>query len=175
MIENYSRYRVLKEFFKNPTRNLQMREISRNTKISQPSIIQHLKALIKEGLVIRTEEGLYPSYKANHENKKFKSYKKNDLLLDIENTGLADYLDDKISLRVIVLFGSGARGEDTEDSDIDLYIEAPKTTIEATKYEKLLRRKIELHFKERISSYPKELRNNIANGIIIRGYLQIFK
>ena len=42
-------------------------------------------------------------------------------------------------------------------------------------YEKLIGRKIQLHFKEDFNKYAKELKNNIINGIVLVGYLEVFK
>ena len=42
------------------------------------------------------------------------------------------------------------------------------------KYEKKLDKKIQLFFSEDIKKLPTELRNNILNGIKLRGYLKIF-
>ena len=38
--------------------------------------------------------------------------------------------------------------------------------------EEKLNRKIELHFNERFASYPKELKNNIINGVVLMGFLE---
>jgi len=58
-----------------------MRQISRNTRISQPSVLHHLKALVKAELITRDEEkGLYPSYRAHRDSELFKRYKVSDLL-----------------------------------------------------------------------------------------------
>ena len=77
--------------------------------------------------------------------------------------------------KCIVLFGSFQKGEDIEQSDIDLFIESPKLKIDLKKFEKKMKRKIELHFKENFSKYPKELKNNIINGTVLFGFLEGFK
>jgi hypothetical protein len=38
-----------------------------------------------------------------------------------------------------------------------------------------VRRRISLHFEERISKISKELLNNIVNGIVVYGYLEVFE
>lgn len=174
MIQKYTRYRILQEFFDLPLREFHMREISRRTKITQPSVINHLKCLMKEGLIIKEKKGIYPIYKANRDSELFRLYKKSDIMLRIKQTGLADYIYDSCHPDVIVLFGSGSRGEDIEDSDIDLFIQAPEKKLDLSQYEKKLNRKIDLFFEENFSRLSKELKNNIANGIILRGYLKVF-
>ena len=57
MLQKYSRYRLMQEFFDAPTKAFSMRELSRKIKLAQPSVINHLKALLKEGLIVRHIEG----------------------------------------------------------------------------------------------------------------------
>ena len=72
----------------------------------------------------------------------------------------------------IILFGSYSKGEDTETSDIDLFVECKSEELNLKIFEKRLERKIELHFKERFTLYPKELKNNIINGIVLHGFFR---
>jgi len=174
MIEKYSRYKLLREFFISPTKSFQMRELSRKTKMSQPSVINNLKLLLKENLILKENNGIYPSYKANRDNSLFKLYKKNDLILRFESNGFLDYLYDSCLPNSIILFGSASKGEDIENSDIDLFIQSPEKKIDLEKYEKTFGRKIELFFKEDFSKLSNELKNNLINGIIIKGYLKVF-
>ena len=174
MLQNYSRYRILQEFFDFPTKDFFMRELSRKTKISQPSVINHLRALMKEGLIIREEKGLYPTYKANRENEIFKVLKISNLILRMKSSGLIDYIYDTVFPDVIILFGSAARGEDIETSDIDLFVQAKEKKLKLAKYEKQLNRKISIFFKEDFGKLNEELKNNILNGIVLKGYIKVF-
>jgi predicted nucleotidyltransferase len=174
MLEKYSRYKLLREFFVSPTKNFQMRELSRKTKISPPSVINHLNFLLKENLIIREKNGIYPSYKANRENDLFKIYKKNDLILQLESSGFLNYIYDLCLPNSIILFGSASKGEDIETSDIDLFIQSPEKKINLDKYEKIFKREISLFFEEDFSRLPSELKNNVINGLIIKGYLKVF-
>ena len=54
------------------------------------------------------------------------------------------------------LFGSYSRGEDVEESDIDLFVEAKERNLDIRRFEKALGRKMQLHFKEDINLFPKE-------------------
>jgi len=174
MIQKYSRYRILQEFFDFPRKDFQMRELSRRTKIAQTSVINHLKALLKEELIIKKKDGIYPSFKANRDNEMFKIYKKFDLILRINQTGLLNYIYDSCLPDCIILFGSASRGEDVEESDIDLFVQAREKKLNLEKYEKLLNRKISLFFEENFSRLNKELKNNILNGIVLKGYIKVF-
>jgi predicted nucleotidyltransferase len=174
MIQKYSRYRVLQLFFDFPRKDFHMRDISRRVKLAQPSVINHLKELVKENLIIREKKGLYPTYGANRDTEMFKTYKKFDMIRRIRETKLLDYVYDSCLPDSIILFGSASKGEDIEESDIDLFIQAPEKKLKLEKYEKLLNRKISLFFEVDFSKLSKELKNNLLNGIILKGYLKVF-
>src|SRR3989344_5684717 len=161
MIQKYSRYRILQEFFDFPRKDFQIREISRRIKLAQPSVINHLKALLKENFIIKEKKGIYPTFKANRDNEMFKIYKKTDLILKIKHSGLLDYLYDSCLPNAIILFGSASKGEDIEESDIDIFIQSPNKKMLLEKYEKLLKRKLSLFFEENFSKLNNELKNNI--------------
>jgi len=174
MIQKYSRYRILQEFFDFPRKDFYMRELSRRTKIAQTSVINHLKVLLKEKLIVKKKDGIYPSFNANRDNDMFKIYKKFDLILRINQTGLLNCIYDSCLPDCIILFGSASRGEDVEESDIDLFVQAREKKLNLEKYEKLLNRKMSLFFEENFSRLSKELKNNILNGIVLKGYIKVF-
>lgn len=174
MLQKYSRYRILQEFFDFPRKNFHMREISRRTNITQPSVTNHLRALVKEKFIIREIKGIYPAFRANRDAELFRLYKKLDLIQRVYQTGLLDYVYDACIPDVIILFGSASRGEDTEESDVDLFIQAKEKKLDLKKYEKVLKRKISLLFEENFSRLSKELKNNILNGIVLKGYIKVF-
>ena len=75
---------------------------------------------------------------------------------------------------MIILFGSASNGDDVEGSDIDVFIQAPEKKLNLLQYEKKLNREINLLFEENFSRLSKELKNNVINGIILKGYLKVF-
>ena len=174
MIQNYSRYRLLQEFFDFPKKDFQTRELSRRIKLAQISVINHLRALVKDGLVIKEYKYIYPSFIANRDNEMFKLLKKQNLVFRIKNFSLINFLEEKLRPNCVVLFGSGSRGEDVENSDIDIFIQAKETSLNLEKYEKLLNRKINLLFEPNLKNLSRELLNNIINGEILYGYLKVF-
>ena len=173
MLQKYNTYRVLQEFFDQPRRNFHMREISRALHLGQPSVIKHLNTLLHENLIIKEKKGLYPTYKAHQENDYFKLLKKQNIILRITTSGIIDYINQKIQPNCIVLFGSAARGEDIETSDIDIFIQAQEKTLSLEQYEKNLKRKINPFFESNLKHLNKELLNNLINGQIINGYLKV--
>jgi len=172
MIQNYITYKILQLFFDYPTKHFQLREICRILKLGMPSVINHVKKLEKWGFLKKEKKRVYNSY-TSRRNDLFKLYKRNDILLRLHESGLIEFLADVFLPDVIVLFGSASRGEDIEESDIDLLIIAKEKEINLERFEKKLKRKITLNFETKVSNIPKELLNNIINGIVLYGYLKV--
>ncbi len=173
MLQNYNTYRVLQEFFDFPRKQFYLREISRNVKLALVSVINHLQGLVKEGLIIRNEKGLYPTYQANRENEVFKLLKKQNTTLRMFQIGLIDHIEEKTRPDCIVLFGSASRGEDNEESDIDIFVQSKRIELDLKRYEKMLHRKINIFYEDNLKNLSKELLNNIINGSILYGYLKV--
>lgn len=166
-------------FFDEPSKDHYLKEISRKADLSHTSVKKHLESL-KEDSIIRKEEEkrgqrIYPIYKAKGDGEDFRKAKKIDMIHRLENSGLLEELEEVLSPDCIVLFGSTSRGEDIEESDIDLFVQGKEKEIKLSKYEKKLNRDIELHLNPDFTSYPEELKTNIANGIVLRGFLEVFK
>ncbi len=153
--------------------------MSKELGIAHTSIKNNLLLLEEQKLVLRFFESKgqrkFPIYKANRDSRQFLWSKRVFNIASLFESGLIDFLEEKLMPKVIVLFGSYQRGEDTEESDIDLFLECKKEEIDLKKFEKILQRKIELHFNEHFLTYPKELKNNIINGIVVFGYLEGYK
>ncbi len=173
MIQKYSRYKILEQFFDFPRKAFLIREISRNSKLAAPSVRLHLKALLSEELIIKDDSTLYPSFKANKENSMFKLLKSQNIVLRLNKCGLLNEIEKAIYPACMVLFGSASRGEDNEDSDIDLFVQAKKAKIDLSKFEKVLNRKINILFEPNIKTLSPELLNNLANGAVTYGYMKI--
>lgn len=92
-------------------------------------------------------------------------------------SGIINYLKIELSNPTIILFGSYAKGEDDENSDIDLYIESPtKKQLNLKKYEQQLKRKFEIFQHKNIKEVKNpHLANNIINGITLNKQIEIFK
>ena len=168
-------FRVLDVFFDDPVKDFQLREISRIIKLTHKSVLIYLNKLLKSGLVKVNTKTLYKSYNANTESIMFQRYKKTINQIKIYNSGLVDYLYEKLMPNTIILFGGYAKGTDIKTSDIDIFIEAKEEKIDISKFEKELGRKLHLVFERDIRDLSKELKNNIINGIVLSGNLRLFK
>ena len=117
----------------------------------------------------------------NRDNPKTITLKRVENLRMIYNLGLVDFLEEKFPGSTIILFGSYSRGEDVwineengYKSDIDIaIIGAKEKQIELTKFDKLLERIIIINFYRSFKKIHKNLRDNILNGILLSGSVDI--
>ena len=179
MLQKSSIRRTAEVFFVNPTKKNYLMDISRSIGLAHTSVKKNLGKLLKLGLITESLEKKgkrkFPLYKANLDNKTFKKYKIIYNISSILESKLIDFIEERLMPKSIVLFGSYQRGEDTETSDIDIFIECKKEELDIISFEKKLKRKIELHFNDKFNTYPKELKNNIVNGIVLSGFLEEYK
>jgi len=169
---------TIKEFFfVNPTAKLRVRKIERILKLPLPSVIRYCKELEKESILTTIKTSDVNFYTANRSSEKYLLEKKLYNIKKIYESGLIEYLRRELNNPSIVLFGSFAKGEDTEESDIDLYIETPsKKKVILEKFEKLLKRKIQLFQHKNLNELSNlHLANNIINGITLNNYIEVFK
>jgi len=170
--------KVAKIFFLEPSKEHYLKEISRKSFLAHTSVKKILQDLKKQGIInekiYKRESRNFPVYFSNLENENYKHNKKLFNFEKIFSSGLIDYLIKKLMPQCIVLFGSYLKGEDNEGSDIDIFIESKKENIDLKKFEKILKRKIQLHFKENFNDYNSEMKNNILNGYVLHGYLEAF-
>ena len=57
-------------------------------------------------------------------------------------SGLPQYLNTKVGETACILFGSSARGDYYEDSDIDIFVQSKKIKLDVSHFEKTLKRNI---------------------------------
>lgn len=179
MLQKYNKWKVLKVFFENPNpegAGFQLREIGRITNLATTSVKRYLNELVNEKLVIKSRHRThaYPVYLTNMDSEKFRFLKKIDTIMTLKDSGLIEYLDNKCMPDVIILFGSASRGEDTIESGIDLYLLCKERKLDIQEFEKKTKRKISLLFSEDFNKLSSELKNNILNGTILKGYLKVF-
>ena len=95
-------------------------------------------------------------------------------LKNLYTSGLSDYLEKELAGSTVILFGSYSKGEDTNTSDIDIaVIERKDKMLELEKYEKILNRKINVNFYDSWKKIHENLKNNILNGIILHGGVEL--
>lgn len=163
-------------FFLHPTIKLRVRHIEREVKVPLPSVIRYTKELERESILKHTEIAGIIAYSAERTSPQFLLQKKLFNLQQLFASGIVDFFVQELSNPTVILFGSYSRGEDTEESDIDIYIETPLTKhLKIEKFEKFLQRKIQIFTYKNIHAIEnKDLANNIINGITLNGFMEIF-
>lgn len=172
MFKNKS-YKILELFIRFPIKEFSVRGVARHLNLSHATVLKYINNLERSGFIKKKEETLYPTYYANTESPKYKFHKKNWLVSQINESGLVDHLQKEALPTSIILFGSGAKATFTEESDIDIFVEAKETELALGKYEKKINMKINILFEPNINDLSKELRNNIINGIVLYGFIRI--
>lgn len=174
MLQNYNKYNLLRIFLDNPTESFRLRELSRMSKISPVSVINYLKGFEKETLIRKFTKRGIPFYQAVRDNEKFKLCKIISIIYELNNSGYIEYLWDKFSPQAIIIYGSYAKGESIENSDIDLFVVAKNKEKFVEEFNEKLGKKVHIVFDDDIKKIPKELKNNLINGIVLKGYLRLF-
>ena len=169
---------ILTLFFKNPEKEYNVREVARALKIAPTTASIQLSSLKKKSLLISHKERNYLLYKANLQSKSFINLK---LFHNIENlytshliSFLLDYYNEPAA---IILFGSYRKAQDIPSSDIDLcIITSLKNEPNLAPYEKRLGHKIQLFLlsRQQFKETNHQLANNIINGIVLEGFLEVF-
>lgn len=163
-------------FFLHPTAKFRVRQIERTMKIPLPSVIRYTKELEKEEILKAIVTANIKIYVANRVSNSFILQKRLFNIQQLFNSGLVEYIKNDLSNPSVIVFGSYSKGEDIESSDIDLYIETPsKKSLSLKNFEKKLERNIQLFVYKSIKKINnKELSNNIINGIILNGFVEVF-
>ena len=172
MYQQFNRYKILQVFFDNPDKKYQLRELSRITKISLPSVKKHVEELLNQGLIQEIKGGIYKGYKSSFSSL-YKILKRNDLLFRLEESGLVKDLEKIFTPNCIVLYGSALEGTDDLRGDIDIFVQSSKKEIKLSKYENKLNRKINILFETDMKKIDKTLKNTLSNGIILKGFLKV--
>jgi len=172
--------KIIRLFMENKEKEIHIREISRILKISATTASKYLNLLEKED-ILKSEKKLGHLIYKPKESLQFKSKKTEYNLEKINSSGLIDYLVKEFEPETIILFGSFAKADNINSSDIDLLVITPrKKDISLDQFEKKLGHKIQLFVHshseiEKIKEKNKELLNNWINGIKLYGYLELFK
>jgi len=97
----------------------------------------------------------------------------------LRKSGVIDALKETLHPYVIILFGSYAKAENTQQSDIDLFIIAnTKNHFDISRYEKLLGTSLQLFIHtpkefEKLKKTSPELINNVINGEVLEGFIEV--
>jgi len=164
-------------FFMNPTAKVRLRHLERETNLPFPSVVRYAKELAEEDILKISLISGVKLYSADRTSKRFLLEKKMFNIRRLYDCDLIDYIIEEYNNPAIVLFGSFSKGEDIEKSDIDIYIQTPQKTIKnLDKFEKKLQRKIQIFQSRKLTEIKnKDLANNIVNGVVLNGFMEVFE
>jgi predicted nucleotidyltransferase len=123
MLSSKSKVKIVRALIENPKREFCLEDMVKATGLSFGTAHPALKDLVSVRTVVVRKVGRSTLYKINEKNPMFPELKK---LFMREKTMMEDMANEfiagirKTEIKAIVLFGSAARGEVTEKSDIDL-------------------------------------------------------
>ena len=118
ILGNKSRMKLISFLIRHPTKEYSQTELIQKTAITKATIIKQLNLLLKEDFIKLKKIGPTNIYRLDYNNIIVKQLKILDnimLLKDVKKISEKYTLD-------ISFYGSGARGEDIEDSDLDLLV-----------------------------------------------------
>jgi len=140
---------------------LSQRELAQILKVSPTAIANTVKLLGEKGLIKVKKTKTINFVTFNRENYKAIELKRVENLKMIYISGLSDFLEEKFPGTTIILFGSYA------------IIGGKDKFLNLEPLENLLKRKININFYSSWKDIHKHLKNNILNGIILTGSVEL--
>jgi len=168
--------KILRLLFVKAGISLNALNIAKTLSVSQPAVMKAIPFLEKKNLIKikQDKESRRWDIQLNRDNHKVMDLKRVDNLKLIYESGLADFLEGEFAGATIVLFGSYSRGDDNFRSDIDFAVIGVKDKFfNLEKYEKIFGKKININFYNSFKKIHKNLKENIFNGIILYGGVEL--
>ena len=170
------KWKIIQFFLENPTIEVHYRSLARKLRISTTWISKTIPELVKQNLVVisKNKETKMILIKAKRDHSAFLSLKRSVNLYSLQSSGLVDKLIENYNKpETIILFGSYAKGEDIEKSDLDLVIISERKKDSVTNFfSKNLKRTINVKILNK-KQIPAEFKETLANGIVLYGYLEL--
>ena len=180
--EDYRAYeKMINWFFSYPNKEMSLSDLSEVLKISKTTANSMIERLIIENDFLKKEVlGRIWRISCNQNHPYFRTRKIVYNLDNVYESKIVSKIHTLIpSPRAIILFGSYRKGDDTEKSDIDIAVEVvgdeEVQVVELGKISKLGYRKnvvVNLHIFSR-NKIDLNLFSNIANGIVLEGFLEV--
>lgn len=158
----------------NAGKEFSQRDIAKQLNVSPTAIGNVVKTLLPYKFITLNSMKTINLISFNRDNQKAIDLKRCENLRQIYLSNIVDYLEEKLAGSTIILFGSYAKGEDTITSDIDISVIGRKTkALNLNIFEKVLQRVINIHFYDSFKDIDKNLKNNILNGIVLVGSVDV--
>jgi len=168
MVYKCNYLKVLEVFFIEPTTIHFIKGISKRINLAPVSVKKYITELLQEKLVKRKESKPFSGFIANRESEDFIFYKRIYNLYTLKD--LTEFIVSSYYPKLLVVYGSYARGEDVETSDIDLLILTKvRKELDLRRFENKLRRSIHLVIVDDLNKLDGKLLKKVQNGIVLYG------
>lgn len=175
-----AKQRTAEVLFKYPEKEFSLSDLAREAGVRKSNIGRILEEFSKIGFIEITKLSKIWRIRANLDNWFYKKSKIIYNLNFIYQSGLIEFLAEHFkNPKAVILFGSFRKGEDISNSDIDIAIETDSVKKynvielrELSEIEKVINRKIQIHLFNK-KNIDINVFNNIANGIILFGFLEV--
>ena len=115
--------KIIDLIFKEPEKWIHLREVARRLKISPNSVRKYIAELKKKRIVEIKQEANMILFRANMESETYRHEKLIHNLKSIYDSSILDLLYRYYNPKAIVLFGSYSRGEQKDNSDVDIAVD----------------------------------------------------
>ena len=172
-------FNVAELIFNYPNKTFHIRLLEKETGFSTTAVIDSINELKKYSIIQVEQTPLTTDIRANIESEAYRFYKLIFNLYRLKRYLFADKLIEIFNNpEAIVLFGSFAKGEDIEKSDIDILVISSSKQEEhlseaVNTFEKEMNRKINIIILPSLNKSANEFKNAAANGIVLHGYLKV--
>ena len=182
LYEETAKNKIIEILFKYPEKEFSLSDLAKEAGVSKANIGGILEEFREAGLINIEKLSKIWRIKANQTNWLYVKSKIIYNLNFIYKSGLVEFLVDFFkNPKAIVLFGSFRNGEDLSNSDIDIAVETSEAKEyqimglrEFSEFEQIIDRKIQIHLFSR-KNVDIGVFNNIANGILLWGFLEVKK
>jgi predicted nucleotidyltransferase len=171
------KHNIKELFFNYSTKHWHFDELVNQSELSRTSTNKWIKRLLKEKIITKFKpKGKMPYYISNYKETNFKMEKRLFAFEKFKSTGFLQHLS-SLEASTVIIFGSFARSDWDYESDIDLFIYGESENFQQGKFEKVLKREIQL-FEYNTPKKLKKIENiipNILSGIHVKGKIEPFK
>lgn len=164
-----------------PNEELTLNEIVDKISLSKTSANKYINKAVKDGFLIKKVVGKSWQISSNQKHMYFKSKGVPYFLEKILNSGIVHNISKKyLSSKSIILFGSYFKGDSNEKSDLDIAVEVGGKNVLSIEefgnidlgFRKKVMVSVHLYTRDKIDI---NLFSNIANGIVLDGFLEVNK
>jgi len=167
--------KMIELFYNNPTKQWHFEQLLKETGLSRAQTNSWIKKLQQENIIIRNKPtGKMPYYLANYQHPHYQNSKRLYGLEQLHQSGLLDYLVSLEKAQTVIIFGSFARSDWYDQSDIDIFVYGNVENIYVGQFLPKLNREIQIFSaknEKELKQMGSALMRNIIKGITIKGTL----